>query len=383
MRVIALGGAGQEGARAVADLAKSPQVDAVVVGDINLEAANRLQASIGSAKVTAARIDATDDQQLAGALRDVDVVLTFVGPYFRFGVPILKAAIAAGCHYADICDDTEPTLEMLDLSDEAQSAGITAVVGAGVSPGLMNVNVRDASTKLDSMSEVHFRWSVPVTDIEGDISQSAALAHGLHMIDGDVLQFIDGQLVKVPAMSGSETVEYSQLGRREAYFVSHPEPATVPRYFPGLRQVTQKGGVAGFDDFMRALREVGLTSEVPIEVRGQKLRPSEIAMALIGRMPEPAEEEKRNLPPPISEFLTFVHGEKAGKPMRIKYAAIGPMGLLTGTSASIVAQMIGGGRIETRGVFAPEGVVDAGVFYAELARRDIVVEITEEELAAG
>lgn len=106
MRVLALGGAGQEGARAVADLAKSPQVDAVVVGDINLEAANRLQASIGSAKVTAARIDATDDQQLAGASRDVDVVLTFVGPYFRFGVPILKAAIAAGCHYVDICDDT-------------------------------------------------------------------------------------------------------------------------------------------------------------------------------------------------------------------------------------------------------------------------------------
>src|SRR5690606_6321992 len=241
-----------------------PQVDAVVVGDINIDAANRLKSDLASDKVSAVQVDATRHDELVAALQDVDVVMTFVGryfrfgvpilkagiaaqtdyvdiddaprhdelvaalqgvdvvmtfvgPYFRFGVPILKAAIAAKCSYVDICDDTEPTLEMLDLSKEAEAAGITAVVGAGVSPGWMNVNVRDASRKLDSMSEIHFRWNVPVTDIEGDLSASAALEHGLHMINGDVWQFIDGQLVKVPAMSGSETVDYPVLGKREAY----------------------------------------------------------------------------------------------------------------------------------------------------------------------
>lgn len=380
MRVLALGGAGQEGARAVADLAKSPQVDAVVVGDINIDAANRLKSDLASDKVSAVQVDATRHDELVAALQGIDVVMTFVGPYFRFGVPILKAAIAAKCSYVDICDDTEPTLEMLDLSKEAEAAGITAVVGAGVSPGWMNVNVRDASRKLDSMSEIHFRWNVPVTDIEGDISASAALEHGLHMINGEVRQFIDGQLVKVPAMSGSETVDYPVLGKREAYFVGHPEPVTVPRYFSGLRQVTQKGGVAGFDDFMRALREVGLTSEVPIDVRGQKVRPSEMAMALIGLLPEPTEEEKAQLPPPVSEFLTFVVGEKGGKPARLSYHTAGPMGLLTGTPASIITQMIGAGSVKTPGVFAPEGIADLDpeVFYAELAKREIKVTIKEE-----
>ncbi len=380
MRVLALGGAGQEGARAVADLAKSPQVDAVVVGDINIDAANRLKSDLASDKVSAVQVDATRHDELVAALQGVDVVMTFVGPYFRFGVPILKAAIAAKCSYVDICDDTEPTLEMLDLSKEAEAAGITAVVGAGVSPGWMNVNVRDASRKLDSMSEIHFRWNVPVTDIEGDLSASAALEHGLHMINGDVWQFIDGQLVKVPAMSGSETVDYPVLGKREAYFVAHPEPVTVPRYFSGLRQVTQKGSVAGFDDFLRALREVGLTSEVPIDVRGQKVRPSEMAMALIGLLPEPTEEEKAQLPPPVSEFLTFVVGEKGGKPARLSYHTAGPMGLLTGTPASIISQMIGAGSIKTPGVFAPEGIADLDpeVFYAELAKREIKVTIKEE-----
>jgi len=146
-----------------------------------------------------------------------------------------------------------------------------------------------------------------------------------------------------------------------------------------LRHVTQKGGVAGFDDYLRCLRTVGLTSEEPLEVRGQKVRPKEVAMALVGRLPEPTEEEAASLPPPVSEFLTFVLGEKAGKPTKITYSVSGPMGPLTGTPASIVAQMIGSGAINTPGVFAPEGVVDTATFYAELARREIVVAIEEEE----
>jgi saccharopine dehydrogenase-like NADP-dependent oxidoreductase len=380
MKILALGGAGQEGARSVADLAAAEAVTSVVVGDLNIAAAEALKDKLGSDKISCLQIDATDHEALVATLRGVDVVLTFVGPYFRFGVPILKAAIAAGTNYVDICDDTEPTLEMLDLCAQAEAAGITAVIGAGVSPGLINVNIRDASTKLDRMDEVHLRWNVPVTDIEGDISQSAALEHGLHMINGEVLQFIDGAHVRVPAMSGSETVRYAALGDREAYFLGHPEPVTVPRYFPELKTVTQKGGVAGLDDVLRSMRELGLTSETPINVKKQLVRPSEMGMALLGLMPDPTEEERKYLPPPVSEFITFVIGERGGKKIKLSYGVAGPMGPLTGTPASIVTQMIGAGQITKRGVFAPEGVVDSTIFLTELAKRGIMVSFAEEIL---
>jgi len=97
-------------------------------------------------------------------------------------------------------------------------------------------------------------------------------------------------------------------------------------------------------------------------------------------LPEPTEEEKAQLPPPVSEFLTFVVGEKGGKPARLSYHTAGPMGLLTGTPASIISQMIGAGSIKTPGVFAPEGIADLDpeVFYAELAKREIKVTIKEE-----
>ncbi len=98
MKFLALGGAGQEGSRTVRDLVLSAQVDSVVIGDLNLDAANQLKKDIGSDKVSTLQVDATVHAELIEALKGVDVVITFVGPYYRFGLPILQAAIEAVCH---------------------------------------------------------------------------------------------------------------------------------------------------------------------------------------------------------------------------------------------------------------------------------------------
>ncbi|MCK9539261.1 saccharopine dehydrogenase family protein [Dokdonella sp.] len=287
MKFLALGGAGQEGSRTVRDLVLSAQVDSVVIGDLNLDAANQLKKDIGSDKVSTLQVDATVHAELVEALKGVDVVITFVGPYYRFGVPILQAAIEAGCHYVDICDDAQPTVDMLELHEQAQEAGMVAVIGCGVSPGTLNVLARDAANRLDQVEDLHFRWNVASSDVEGDISQSAAVQHGIHIVHGDVVQYLDGDWTKVPAMSGSEQVRFPVLGECEVYYLGHPEPVTIPRYIEGLRNVTQKGGVLGLDDLLRAFRELGLTSEEPLQLAAGSVRPSEVAVALLGRMPEP------------------------------------------------------------------------------------------------
>ena len=43
-----------------------------------------------------------------------------VGPFFRLGPPVLRAAIRARCHYLDINDDWESTEAMFEMSDEAR-----------------------------------------------------------------------------------------------------------------------------------------------------------------------------------------------------------------------------------------------------------------------
>lgn len=375
MKIIALGGAGQEGSRTVRDLVDSTMVASVVIGDINIDAGNRLKQDIDSDKVSTLQVDATVNAELVNAFKNVDVVISFVGPYYRFGLPILKAAIDAGCNYVDICDDAEPTIEMLKLHDQAKLAGIVAVIGCGVSPGTLNVLARDAANRLDQVEDLHFRWNVSSTDVEGDISQSAAVEHAIHIVDGDVIQYLDGEWKKVPAMSGSERVHYPILGDCEAYYLGHPEPVTIPRYIKGLRNVTQKGGILGLDEVLRAFRELGLTSDEPLQLRNGSVRPSEVAVALLGRLPEP---DPADLPPAISELMLIATGTRAERPVKLTYIVSGRMGPLTGIPASVAAQMIADGQISQKGVFAPEGCLNPDVFLAELAKRGIEVKRSEE-----
>lgn len=375
MKIIALGGAGQEGSRTVRDLVDSTMVASVVIGDINIDAGNRLKQDIDSDKVSTLQVDATVNAELVNAFKNVDVVISFVGPYYRFGLPILKAAIDAGCNYVDICDDAEPTIEMLKLHDQAKLAGIVAVIGCGVSPGTLNVLARDAANRLDQVEDLHFRWNVSSTDVEGDISQSAAVEHAIHIVDGDVIQYLDGEWKKVPAMSGSERVHYPILGDCEAYYLGHPEPVTIPRYIKGLRNVTQKGGILGLDEVLRAFRELGLTSDEPLQLSNGSVRPSEVAVALLGRLPEP---DPADLPPAISELMLIATGTRAERPVKLTYIVSGRMGPLTGIPASVAAQMIADGQISQKGVFAPEGCLNPDVFLAELAKRGIEVKRSEE-----
>lgn len=375
MKVIALGGAGQEGSRTVRDLAASAQVESVIIGDLDIDAANRLKQEIGSDKVSTVQVDATNKASLIAVLKGVDVAISFVGPYYRFGLPILAAAIEAGCNYVDICDDAEPTVEMLKLHQQAQQAGVVAVIGCGVSPGTLNVLAADAANRMDQVEDLHFRWNVSSSDIEGDIADSAATEHGIHIMDGDVVQYLDGDWKTVPAMSESEQVTYPVLGECEAYYLGHPEPVTIPRYIKGVRNVTQKGGCLGLDEVLRAFRELGLTSEEPLQLKGRTVRPSEVAVALLGRMPEP---DPADMPPAVSEFMLIATGTRGDQSVKLTYVTSGKMGPQTGIPASIAAQMIGADQVDKKGVFAPEGCLNPDIFLAELAKRDIVVNRTEE-----
>jgi len=198
------------------------------------------------------------------------------------------------------------------------------------------------------------------------------------MLDGDVLQYIDGKYTKVPAMSDIEQIEYPVLGQQQAYFLGHPEPATVPRYIEGVKTVTQKGGIAGLDEVLHAMRALGLTSTEPMQVKGASVRPCDVAVALMDRMPEP--EDPSELPPAVSELKAIVHGIRDGKKLRLTYTFSGQMGPLTGLPASVGTQMLGSGSVTAKGVFAPEGCLDSEMFLAELDKRGVGHTYTEEAL---
>ncbi|MDO7572293.1 MAG: saccharopine dehydrogenase NADP-binding domain-containing protein, partial [Pseudomonadales bacterium] len=110
MKILAIGGSGGMGRFAVKALQDLETIEQIVVADLNADSAQGFANEMND-KVSAMPLDVSDALALQQAMNGMDVVMNTCGPFFRFGVPILQASINTGCHYFDICDDWEPTLD--------------------------------------------------------------------------------------------------------------------------------------------------------------------------------------------------------------------------------------------------------------------------------
>jgi saccharopine dehydrogenase-like NADP-dependent oxidoreductase len=119
MKLVALG-AGGMGRYAARTAVKFDFVDELVVADRDLGAASRCAEALGPT-ARAAAVDVTDEAALLRLFAGAGAVLNTVGPFFRLGPPVLRAAITAGCHYLDINDDWESTEAMLAMDADARA----------------------------------------------------------------------------------------------------------------------------------------------------------------------------------------------------------------------------------------------------------------------
>ena len=143
--VVILGGAGEMGRTAVSIISQFEQIGELIVADANEEEAKAVVSKNlenSKARMRAQFVDVTDSQELNSFLSGVTIVLNTVGPFYKYGVDVLTAAIASGCHYIDICDDWEPTIEMMGLDQDAQLNDVLAIIGMGASPGISNLLAR-------------------------------------------------------------------------------------------------------------------------------------------------------------------------------------------------------------------------------------------------
>ena len=239
MRIVALGGAGGMGRAGLRVVASEVPTAEFVVTDLNVDAATELARELASLGHTASaeQVDVSDRTDLARVLRGADLVMNTVGPFSRFGVPVLEAAIEAGCRYVDLCDDGEPTLAMLSLDDKARDAGVAAVVGLGASPGFMNLLARTAAEGLDRVDDVIVGWTLNNVHRNFDMLRAS---FGSQVPGGNAAleHLLDQMSFSVPGYAGGApthwrtrdqvTIDIPGLGRGTGYVVGHPEPVTLP-----------------------------------------------------------------------------------------------------------------------------------------------------------
>lgn len=363
-RLVVLGGCGAVGSTAVRTLAGTDYFDEYVVADKDIEAARELCKELGESKVKAVELNADDPDSLAEAIAGASVILNCVGPFYKYGPPILEAAIKAGIDYVDICDDMDATEIMLEKDDEAKEAGISALVGMGSSPGMANVLVKfTAETLLDSVDAVDIYHAHGGEEVEGP----AVIKHRFHSMEIDIPMFLDGeyQTVRLFDESGKaleEETDFRDVGTYPVYAYPHPETITLPKYIEGVKRVTNLGLVipVSYAELIKSMVRLGLTSDEPLEVQGQMVIPREFAVAyVISRRDELLKEAGIGFPRGCLKIV--IKGAKDGEPrsyiFQMSSSGMG-MGEGTGIPAAMGAIVMGQGKITLKGAFPPEAAVN-------------------------
>lgn len=371
MRVLCLGGNGHMGREAVRTLLREPKVQRVTVTDLDGEAAGRFVASLGDERAQALGLDVRNEGALRNALSAHDIALNTTGPFYRFGVPILRAAIETGTTYLDVCDDVEPTLEMIQHDRLARSTNARAIIGMGASPGITNLAAKELVKQLDETEEIITAWAEGGGD-PGDFGP-AVIEHTLHIITGRAPTFRNGRQVRIRPYRERVVVPFPPpIGPLKLGHVAHPEPLTLPCAVPGLLTCSNLGGHLPMSD-MRLILLLGRA----IDLHLLDIRRAARILLRLG-----AWESRRGvLRPPAGGIYVAAIGKRGGQRVAavIRGSSNRPeltMATATGRPLALAALHLLDGAEIPPGVHPPESVLERQPLVS-LARRYGLTDLAE------
>jgi saccharopine dehydrogenase (NAD+, L-lysine-forming) len=364
VKIIVLGGSGIVGRVAVKTLTTFSEVSEVIMGDINIKKAHEIAEEINSDKVLVCEVDVTDPKTLQNTIRDVDIIVNCVGPFYKFGPLILKSAIETGKNYVDINDDVDATQEALKMDNDAKKMNITALIGMGSSPGITNLLAKFAADQLlDEVNSIDLYHAHGGEPFEGP----GVIYHRIHSMSMDIPVFLKGKFVSVGFFDNDgraleEEIDFLKLGKYRVHPYPHPETITLPKYIKDVKRVTNKGTVIPSEYFylITNLVKLGLTDEEPLNVKGTMITPLDFTISYIIKQRERILKET-NFGSQRGCVKIVVKGEKGKKSHTFIFSLASEnqaMGEATGIPAAIGAVLLNRKKITKKGVLPPEACVN-------------------------
>jgi saccharopine dehydrogenase (NAD+, L-lysine-forming) len=309
MRVLVVGSGGV-GSAFVAIAAHRTAYEQITVGDIELERAEAAVATAvdnlpdagGRMRVSAAVVDAADEDAVARLAREcgAEVILNACDP--RFNPTIFHGAFAAGCHYVDMAmslsepHPTQPYEKTGRRLGDAQFAehpvwknrNLMALVGMGVEPGFSDVAARYAADHLFSkIIEIGVRDGADLV-VEGyDFAPTFSIWTTIEeCLNPPVIYEREKGWFTTEPFSEPEIFTFPEgIGPLQCVNVEHEEVILMPRWID-VERVTFKYGLGeDFINVLKTLRKLDLVSTAPVEVRGVKVSPRDVVAATL---PDPA-----------------------------------------------------------------------------------------------
>ena len=367
---LGVGSVGEVTARTVAT---EPEVEKVVLADIDERRPAEVAPKLPAGKAETLQIDATDMESMRAALRDVDLVIN--GLMADHNLDIMNACLETRTNYLDMAAGgprevvgTPDLDEQLALDAEFKEKGLTALISFGIDPGASDVFARALYDQLDTVESL--------TVLDGDNSTVEGYDFAPSFSPATMVQecliappyaFEDGKLVRRESLTEWMEFEFpAPVGRLRVWSVDHEEPELMSRYLSGKGLRRADFYIAldqGWVDLLLTWRKLGFDHNKEIEFEGCRFRPLDL---LVSRLPRPIDLIGKMHGAVCVGALAVgtVGGERVRRYMyqitshdeAFERYGVQGTGFQTGVPAACAAIMLAKGLIREHGVLAPERI---------------------------
>ncbi|MEP6780557.1 MAG: saccharopine dehydrogenase C-terminal domain-containing protein [Gemmatimonadaceae bacterium] len=381
MRMLVLG-AGLQGCACAFDLLQNPAVKRVLLADVNFSRLPTFLESFlspGSGeRLELVTFDVRNDTDVLRAMSHCDAVQSAI-PYY-FNLRLAQLAVESGVHFADLGGNTDIVLQQKELDSTARKKNVSVVPDTGLAPGMVNIIAQHGINQFDSLESVRmFVGGLPqhpepplnyqiVYSIEGVVDYYTTPS----------LVVRDGKPTNVEALTEIVPVNFpSPLNTLEAFHTAGGLSTMVYRYadkIPTMEYKTLR--YPGHAAIMAGVRQLGLMSKEPVDVKGVSVVPRDLFVKVAG------DKLRRDGGADVVALRVVLSGTKNGQQQSRAWQVVDKfdeahgitaMMRTTGYTLSITGQLQATHVIEP-GVHTPDECIPPERYFSMLAERGIRVD---------
>jgi lysine 6-dehydrogenase len=389
MRLLVVG-AGMMGSAAAYDMARSPAVERVTLVDAEpkraAETARRMNQLSRSRKIRGAQVEAEDLKTITRLMGEHHAALSCV-PYF-FNLGLAKAAIQAGCHFADLGGNNTVVRQELALDGKAARKGAAIAPDCGLSPGMASILAGELMRRVGGRAEALqiYVGGLPVQAKPPFKYQLVFSANGL------INEYVEpcrilrkGKIREIEPLTEPEIFVMPGFPPLDAFHTSGGTSTLVDTFQGKVGECFEKTlRYSGHYAIVRSLYDLGLFSSKPVKLGKDAVVPRRLMTKLF-------EEKLSGGEPDLVIMRVEAHRKKrvAAFTLVDRYDPKTKMTAMMRTTAwpaSVVLQMLVSGEILKRGSVRQETDVPFDGFSRAMANRGIAIQFSDtalEELPAN
>lgn len=374
MKKIVVLGAGLVGKAIAVELARNFEVTTVDINHTSLEEVS------ASGNIKTILTDLTEEGEIQNIVKDFDLVIGCMPGYMGFNT--VKQTILAGKDIVDISFFREDPFELDEL---AKKNNVTAIIDAGVAPGMGNIILGHHNSQMEITSYKCYGGGLPFKR-EWPYEYKAVFS------PMDVLEeyirparyILNGEQVVRPALSEAEINHFEPIGSLEAWNTDGLRTLIRTMKIPNMIEKTLR--YPGTVKYIKVLRETGFFSSAPLLVNGEQVRPIDVTAKLLFPVWELKKGEED-----FTMLRVIIKGKEKGVEKKYTYNLFDKydketrttsMARTTGYTCTAIVNLFADGKIKHKGICPPEyiGVDKKNFEYIlnYLTDRGVEYNLTEE-----